>query len=93
MMIMNYEKGFARNAFMNYLSEKFDVNSFAEDIVNIIIDYAHTHEHISKDQFAYFISDMLPDIEFAEVAAFCEDCCLTSDGIKAKHDFWGERIK
>lgn len=93
-MVMNdltYEKGFDRNAFISYLYDNFDMyNCFAEDIINNIIDYAHKYEHVSKDQFAYFIADMIPAIEFDEVAAFCEDCCLTNDGIRKKHNFWNE---
>ena len=46
---------------------------------NNIIEYAHKHEHVSKDQFAYFISDLVPEIEFMDVAKFCEDDILTRD--------------
>lgn len=92
MKTMNYIKGFDRFAFVEYLQERFnfDKNSFTFDMINNIIEYAHKYKHVSKDQFAEFLADMIPEIEFAEVAAFCADGCLTAYGINAKHDFWNE---
>lgn len=91
MKIMNYEKGFDKNAFMEYIREILNMNEFAYRMIENIIDYAYKHEHVSRDQFAEFIADIIPDVEFGEVAAFCEDSCLTTYGIKAKHDFWNEK--
>ena len=91
MKTMNYEKGFDRNAFLDYMQEQFNLHgNFTIDMINNIIDYAHKYEHVSKDQFAEFLADMIPEIEFAEVAAFCADGCLTAYGINAKHKFWNE---
>lgn len=93
MKIMNYEREFDRNAFMEYIHDTFNMNGngFAERMIENIIDYAYKHEHVSRDQFADFIAELIPDVEFGEVAAFCEDSCLTTYGIKAKHDFWNEK--
>ena len=85
-----YENGFDRRAFTDYINNEYETNAFCRDIIDSIIEYAHNHEHVSKDQFADFVSDLL-GIEFAEVAAFCEDHCLTRYGIEKKHDFWNER--
>ena len=51
-------------------------------IVLYIIDYAHKHEHISLDQFAYYVSDMIPEVEFLDIARFCEDVLLTKGTLR-----------
>ena len=81
-------KGFDENNFMAYLEATFNgfENSFLRDLVRNVIDYAKKYEHVSKDQFAYFVSDMLPEIEFGEVAMFCDDVILTADGQKMKYE-------
>ena len=81
-------KGFDKEKFMGYMESVFDLNGFSRELIENIIDYAHEHEHISKDQFAYFVSDMLPEVEFCEVAGFCEDEILTKNGIAEKEKFW-----
>lgn len=78
-------KGFNKDGFMNWLKNKFPGcldNHWNRELVENIIIYATKHEHISKDQFAYFVSDMLPDVKFLEVARFCEDGCLTDGTLK-----------
>lgn len=68
---------FDRNGFMNWLEETFITNSFGRNIVSEIIEYAYEHQNVSLDQFAYFVSDLLPEVEFLEVARFCSDDMLT----------------
>jgi hypothetical protein len=77
-------KGFFEQGFMAYLGHRFPSvfegtgGIFTRELVENLIRYAHQYEHISKDQFCYFLSDLLPEVEFGEVAAFMEDDCLTS---------------
>lgn len=79
---MNKEESFDRAGFMAYMEANFNgfENPFLRELVNNIIDYAHKHEHVSKDQFCYFIADMLPEVEFGEVAMFTDAACLTQWG-------------
>lgn len=80
------DKGFNKDAFMNWLKEEFSGyldNHWNYDLVENIINYALKHESIGKDQFCYFVADMLPEVEFLEVARFCEDEKLTSGTLKA----------
>jgi hypothetical protein len=75
-------KGFDKYGFIQYLDKEFhglDDNMFRETIINII-DYAHEHEHVSKDMFCEFVSDMIADVTFGEVAMFIDDDCLTENG-------------
>ncbi len=77
--------GFDKDSFMTWLKEEFpgviDIH-WNYDLVENILEYALKHESISKDQFAYFVSDMLPEVEFLEVARFCADEKLTDGTLK-----------
>lgn len=79
-------KGFNKKEFMSWLKSEFPGsvdNHWNYDLVENIIDYALAHESISKDQFCYFVSDMLPEVEFLEVARFCENGKLTNRTLEA----------
>lgn len=42
------------------------------------------HENKSLDKFCYWLSDILPEIEFGEVVAFMNDEYLTANGQEEK---------
>lgn len=86
------EQGFNKTAFMAYLENIFQgfEYSFVRELVENVIAYANKWERVSKDQFAYFVSDMLPEVEFGEVAAFLEDACLTAEGQRMKYEWINE---
>lgn len=82
------KKGFNEEEFINYLQgEITNINYFTREIILNIIEYAHEHEHTSKDQFCNFISKMLSKVEFGEVAMFMEDKCLTEHGQARKKEY------
>ena len=83
-------KGFYYEAFIEYIKSEWEVNDFALDMICNIVHYALEHECVSRDQFANFVADMIPEMEFAEVAAFCEDGHLTVYGKSEKERFWRE---
>jgi hypothetical protein len=74
--------GFDHSAFMAYLENNFNgfENSFLRETVGNIVDYGLKHERVSKDQFCYWVSDILPEISFGEVAMFMDDESLTANG-------------
>lgn len=76
------EKGFNREEFINWMKENYHIDRFSEDMINIIIDYAHKHEHVSKDMFCDFVSSMIPYIEKLYVARFCDDNILTDNTLR-----------
>ena len=79
-------KGFNFEGFMTWLREEFPSclnNSWNCELVKNIIKYGFKHEMIAKDQLCYWISDILPDVEFLEVARFMEDAHLTNGTLKA----------
>ncbi len=80
-------KGFDDDSFMRYMCEQFEpmaYSHFVYELVENILRYAHKHEHVSKDQFVEFLADILPEVEFKEIAAFADDSILTAYGIQMK---------
>lgn len=75
------ENGFNKEGFMNWLKEEFPGvidTHWNYDLVENIIDYALENKNTSKDQLAFFISDMLPEVEYTEIAKFCDEDMLSS---------------
>ena len=84
------KKGFDKEAFMNYLKEEFESvfnNHFIYELIDNLIEYAHKHEHVSKDQFIWFLADLIPEVEFGEIAQFAGDEMLTENGKAEKRKF------
>ena len=75
-------RGFNESEFMEWLENEFTMNRFAIELVQNIIEYAHRHEHVSKDMFCQFVADMIPDLDMLEVARFCDSEILTDSTIK-----------
>lgn len=74
------KNGFNKEGFMNWLKEEFPGvidTHWNYNLVENIIDYALENKNTSKDQLAFFISDMLPEVEYTEVAKFCDKDILS----------------
>lgn len=74
------ENIFDTDGFMLWLKEEFPGcidNHWSFNLVENIIGYCIKHNPLGKDQLAYWISDMLPEVEFLEVAKFVNDDFLT----------------
>ena len=78
------EKGFFREAFVTYITENYECDNFATELINRILDYARDYEHIGKDDFVRFVSEMIPGVTFGEVAQFADNDILTAKGIEEK---------
>lgn len=92
------KKGFNDEGFMAYVEYQFpgvfsrSGGSFTRELLENLIEYAHKHEQVGKDQFCDFLSSLLPEMEMGEVAAFMEDDCLTASyGIVEKRRVMEER--
>lgn len=87
-------KSFEKEAFLQYLYESFTIDtndSWWRGLLENVVDYAVQHEAgPTKDNLAYVLSDLIPEIDFAEAAAFCRDDILTDYGKAAKKQFWKE---
>lgn len=77
---------FNKEKFMEHLKREFSPmdNHFTYDMVENLVDYAMQHESHSKDSLCYFLSDIIEQVEFGEVAAFEDDSNLTSFGLEEK---------
>lgn len=73
---------FNQNNFMTWMENEFYLNNYSIQTILSLINYAYVHENTSLDQFAYYISDILPEVEFLDVAKFCKDNILTQNTLK-----------
>ena len=85
--------GFAIEEFMEFMDEKLKDNQlhdshYTRELIENLVNYAENHEHTTRDSLAYFLSDIIPDVEFGDVAAFCRDDILTSYGLEMKKSHW-----
>ena len=76
------ENGFDETGFMGYLEKSFGgfENTFLRGLVENLVEYGLMYERVSKDQFCYWLSNLLPEVSFGEVAAFMNDDSLTASG-------------
>lgn len=80
-----YYKGFDSVGFLEWMENEVSLDAYAKALISNIIEYAVNEKNCSKDQLAEFLSDMLPTIEFLEVARFCEDSILTDTTLRDLH--------
>ena len=73
---------FNKNNFMTWMENEFYLNNYSIQTILSLINYAYVYENTSLDQFAYYISDILPEVEFLDVAKFCKDNILTQNTLK-----------
>ena len=73
---------FNQNNFMTWMENEFYLNNYSIQTILSLINYAYVHENTSLDQFAYYISDILPEVEFLDVVRFCKDNILTQNTLK-----------
>ena len=83
------EKGFNGDAFLSYLAENFNgfENCFLRQTIENILEYGQKYHHISKGQFVYFLYDLIPKLDIAEIAQFANDEILTNQLILEKQAF------
>lgn len=77
---------FDTNEFIDFVQEVNSGNDFSKEMLKYIISYGLENKNNSKDQLAYFLSDIIPFISFEEVIMFVDDKILTSDSIKTKYE-------
>lgn len=73
--IKSSDDNFNREAFFSYLSDKFNLNidssySFLRDLFDNLVEYGENHHNTSVNQLAYYIYDIVPNIELEEVLSF-----------------------
>lgn len=78
---MNNEK-FDVNGFLSYMEQHFECTKsyFVREMLQNLIEYAVNHKGHTLDSVAFFLSDMIPEVEFGEIAMFLDDSLLTTYG-------------
>ena len=86
-------KGFDDVKFIDYVLEKNEgySNYYLRTMLENILQYSHKYEHISKGQFVYFLYDLIPELDVAEIAQFADDDILTNTLILEKQEFLREQ--
>jgi hypothetical protein len=93
------KQGFDRIGLKDYLINQIpghmdrDARSYFLMYVDKIVDYGLKYEHVSKDQFAYWLSDMIPDLEVGEAAMFIADSSLTNELQYVKRETYRELVE
>lgn len=75
------ENGFNKEGFMSWLKEEFPGvvdTHWNWELVENIIGYAIENKNTENDELAIFLSSMLPEIEYIEIAKFCDEDMLSS---------------
>lgn len=82
------EEPFDKEGFLSHLHEQFPElmgSHFCHDMVENLVNHAVAQKMGTKDAICYFLSDMLPEVEFGEVAHFTSKLLLTSShGLPAR---------
>ena len=84
-----YTNHFAKQQFIMHLLLKHHLATCVYSLRTLenIVNYGLEHKNTSRNQLAYFLFDIVPDVEFKEVAAFCEDDILTVNAQYEKDDY------
>ncbi len=64
------------NKIMDYLQDTFncEFNHFTYNTFKNMIDYAVNNFNNSKNQLAYYLSDIINEVEFEEIKQVIEEC-------------------
>lgn len=83
---------FNKKAFMAYMEENFNgfENPFMRRLIDNVVEYGEKEKTHSKDQLVYFLSDIIPEVEFGEIAQFADNSYLTKTGLMQKQDWLQE---
>lgn len=63
---------FDRQGFMDYIRDNYSYDGATQRIIDSVVEYGMQHFNNSKDQLAYFLSDILSDLDlnFEEIKQF-----------------------
>lgn len=91
------EYGHDTKQFIEFIISKYDLHHnnpasvFSVVMLRNMIDYGKDHYAGTKDRLAYFLFDIIPDVEFKEVVAFFSNDVLTTNAKYEKYEYWDSR--
>ena len=84
---LQFIDGFAQDEFIAYMLDKAP-NAVTVPMLSRVIEYGLKNKNFSKDQFYYYLLDVIPEIDEREAAAFFSNEVLTVDTRSKKAEFW-----
>lgn len=95
---LEYTDHFASDQFIRHVLNKYDngdkkdlVYLFSARMLETVIQYGIEHNNVSLNQLAYFLYDIIPEMEYSEVVAYCENDILSQNARLEKYDYWDRR--
>lgn len=84
---LQFIDGFAQDDFIAYMLDKAP-NAVTVPMLSRVIEYGRKNKNFSKDQFYYYLLNVIPEIDEREAAAFFSNEVLTADMRSKKAEFW-----
>lgn len=93
---LDYWDNFAGKQFIEHLIHAHDITEangamFTARLLELVIEYGQEHRNNSKDQLAFYLYDVIPDVEFSEVVAYCSNDILTNNAKNEKYEYWDSK--
>jgi hypothetical protein len=92
---LEYTDHFAQEQFIEHIMEKYGdpkdnrlLYLYSVRALELVIAYGLEHHNVSKNQLSYFLFDVIPDVEHAEIVAYCDNDILTNNARLEKYDYW-----
>lgn len=79
---MNYDNGFARDEFLQYMFEEFPSafnNAFSREMLENVVDYGIKNQSASKNSLYYYLKDMIPEAEPKDLIPYIDKELLTNE--------------
>lgn len=94
---MNYNNGFARDEFLQYMFEEFPSafeNPFSREMLENVVDRGINNHTVSKNSLYYYLSDMLPEVVPKDLIPYIDKSLLTDEVLCLvdEHDLTGSDI-
>jgi len=91
---LEYADSFAKDQFIKHIMSNYGdpkanqlLYLYAVRSLELVIDYGLEQHNASKSQLSYFLFDVIPDVEHAEIVAYSNDI-LTNNARLEKYDYW-----
>jgi len=92
---LEYADSFAKDQFIKHIMSNYGdpkanqlLYLYAVRSLELVIDYGLEQHNASKNQLSYFLFDVIPDVEHAEIVAYCSNDILTNNARLEKYDYW-----
>ena len=87
---MNYNNGFARDEFLQYMYEEFPSvfnNTFSREMLENVVDNGIKNHTVSKNSLYYYLKDMIPEVEPKVLIPYIDKELLTNEVLYLLDDY------